>query len=43
MTDKNELTRVEAFSEAVFAIAAAILVLELKMPTIGDSPSIADV
>ena len=42
MTDKNELTRIEAFSDAVFAIAATLLVLELKVPSVDHSSSVAE-
>jgi len=43
MTEKNELLRVECFSDAVFAIAATLLVLEIKVPSLAGGLSFAQV
>ncbi|HKW44590.1 MAG TPA: TMEM175 family protein [Candidatus Eremiobacteraceae bacterium] len=35
MSNSNELARVEAYSDGIFAIAATLLVLEIKVPSVG--------
>ena len=37
-----KLTRIEAFSDGVFAIVVTLLVLELKVPAIADHQSVAE-
>src|SRR5258707_13304376 len=36
------LARIEAFSDGVFAVAVTLLVLELKVPALGDHASVGE-
>lgn len=42
MTDKSETSRIEAFSDGVIAIAATLLILEVKVPALDGVQSSAD-
>ena len=42
MSEKNELTRLEAFCDGVFAIAITLLILEIKIPPLASIHSIKE-
>ena len=42
MSEKNQLARLETFCDGVFAIAATLLILEIKIPPIDSVHSVSD-
>ena len=42
MSEKNHLARLEAFCDGVFAIAATLLILEIKIPHLDSVHSVSD-
>jgi uncharacterized membrane protein len=42
MNEHNRLARIEAYSDGVFAIAATLLILEIRVPELEESASVRD-